>query len=173
MALYNVEHEYIEVSIQRQMRTTANAIYRAWTEATLMKQWFMTTARTNISIDVDAQVNGVYHIVDQRKTGTYTVEGIYEVLDAPTTLRMTVGIPAEDESVTHDILEVQITELEADAGLVQLDFRYEAAFPREKRLSHLEYRQAKKTYHDTIVHGFENMFDQLQRVIEQENERSK
>lgn len=162
MALYNVESEEIDVHIQRQMRVSPEALYRAWTDVTYMKQWFMTSTHTNVAIEVDAQLQGKYRVVDQRKDKQFVVEGIYEALTAPQHVKMTMGVPDNAASIDHiDVAMHAVTE-----ELTQMDFVYKATFPRTRGMTNLSYKQAKKTYHDTLVHGFEHMFDTLQRTLE-------
>ena len=49
MAKYNVENEHVEIDIERLLKFTPEVVYEAWTKEELLKQWFMTTQRTNQS----------------------------------------------------------------------------------------------------------------------------
>ena len=50
MAKYNVENEHVEIDIERLLKFTPEVVYEAWTKEELLKQWFMTTQRTNQSL---------------------------------------------------------------------------------------------------------------------------
>lgn len=66
VAKYNVEDEYVQIHIERLLKYSPSLVYQAWTTASLLKQWFMTSQRTNQTFDVDVAENGKYRIVDKR-----------------------------------------------------------------------------------------------------------
>ena len=79
-------------------------------------------------------------------------------------LALTIQMP--DFSDQQDDIEVYFEE--RSPGITQMTFYYKSEIPKERRLTQLEYKQKKKEYHDSMVHGFENMFDTMQKYIEEQ-----
>lgn len=128
----------------------------------------MTTERTNKSIDVNAEQNGSYEIVDVRKGKENVVRGSYVTLNTNAYIVMTIGMPELSDS--EDTIEIEI--FEREPGITQMIFSYTAYIPRERRLTSLEYKQKKKEYHDSTAHGFEMLFDKLQTTLEEHEEEA-
>ncbi|HCY4977968.1 TPA: SRPBCC domain-containing protein [Staphylococcus aureus] len=150
MAKFNVENEHVEVEIEKLYKFSPELVYEAWTKKDLLKQWFMTSARTNKEIEADVKEGGKYRIVDQQRNGKVNViEGIYESLVMDEYVKMTIGMPGLSET-----------------GGTQMLFYYRSLVEKERRFTNLEYKQKKKEYHDAMVHGFELMFDKMYHVIE-------
>src|SRR5699024_4669222 len=165
---YNVENEYVEIQLERLFKVEPELVYQAWTAQRFLKQWFMTTERTNKSIDVNAEQNGSYEIVDVRKGKENVVRGSYVTLDTNAYIVMTIGM--RELSDSEDTIEIEIYEREP--GITQMIFSYTAYIPRERRLTSLEYKQKKKEYHDSTAHGFEMLFDKLQTTLEEHEEEA-
>lgn len=55
MAKFNVENEHVEVEIEKLYKFSPELVYEAWTKKDLLKQWFMTSARTNKEIEADVK----------------------------------------------------------------------------------------------------------------------
>lgn len=168
MARYNVENENVEIQLERLFKVEPELVYQAWTDQRFLKQWFMTTERTNKSIDVNAEQNGSYEIVDVRKGKENVVRGSYVTLDTNAYIVMTIGMPELSDS--EDTIEIEI--FEREPGITQMIFSYTAYIPRERRLTSLEYKQKKKEYHDSTAHGFEMLFDKLQTTLEEHEEEA-
>ncbi|MGX7525244.1 SRPBCC family protein [Staphylococcus aureus] len=163
MAKFNVENEHVEVEIEKLYKFSPELVYEAWTKKDLLKQWFMTSARTNKEIEADVKEGGKYRIVDQQRNGKVNViEGIYESLVMDEYVKMTIGMPGLSE--TQDVIEVEF--FERETGGTQMLFYYRSLVEKERRFTNLEYKQKKKEYHDAMVHGFELMFDEMYHVIE-------
>jgi len=165
---YNVENEYVEIQLERLFKVEPELVYQAWTDQRFLKQWFMTTERTNKSIDVNAEQNGSYEIVDVRKGKENVVRGSYVTLDTNAYIVMTIGMPELSDS--EDTIEIEI--FEREPGITQMIFSYTAYIPRERILTSLEYKQKKKEYHDSTAHGFEMLFDKLQTTLEEHEEEA-
>ncbi|MBO1205740.1 MULTISPECIES: SRPBCC family protein [Staphylococcus] len=168
MGRYNVENEYVEIQLERLFKVEPELVYQAWTDQRFLKQWFMTTERTNKSIDVNAEQNGSYEIVDVRKGKENVVRGSYVTLNTNAYIVMTIGMPELSDS--EDTIEIEI--FEREPGITQMIFSYTAYIPRERRLTSLEYKQKKKEYHDSTAHGFEMLFDKLQTTLEEHEEEA-
>ena len=166
MARYNVENENVEIQLERLFKVEPELVYQAWTEQRFLKQWFMTTERTNKSIEIDAVQNGSYEIIDVRKGKENIVKGSYVTLNPNEYIVMTIGMPELSDS--EDTIEVEM--FEREQGITQMIFNYTAYVPRERRLTSLEYKQKKKEYHDSTAHGFEMLFDKLQTTLEEYEE---
>lgn len=166
MARYNVENENVEIQLERLFKVEPELVYQAWTEQRFLKQWFMTTERTNKSIEIDAVKNGSYEIIDVRKGKENIVKGSYVTLNPNEYIVMTISMPELSDS--EDTIEVEM--FEREPGITQMIFNYTAYVPRERRLTSLEYKQKKKEYHDSTAHGFEMLFDKLQTTLEEYEE---
>ena len=166
MARYNVENENVEIQLERLFKVEPELVYQAWTEQRFLKQWFMTTERTNKSIEIEAVQNGSYEIIDVRKGKENIVKGSYVTLNPNEYIVMTIGMPELSDS--EDTIEVEM--FEREPGITQMIFNYTAYVPRERRLTSLEYKQKKKEYHDSTAHGFEMLFDKLQTTLEEYEE---
>lgn len=162
VAKYNVENENVEIRLERLFKVEPELLYQAWTDERFLKQWFMTTERTNKSIQVDAEQNGNYTIIDVRKGKENKIQGSYRTLTPFEYIVMTIGMPELSDS--EDTIEVEI--FEREPGITQMIFNYTAYVRRERRLTTLEYKQKKKEYHDSTAHGFEMLFDKLQIALE-------
>ncbi|BBD89286.1 SRPBCC family protein [Staphylococcus caprae] len=167
MAKYNVENEHVEIDIERLLKFTPEVVYEAWTKEELLKQWFMTTQRTNQSFEADIQEGGQYRIVDRRNGKQNVIEGTYKELVLDEYVKMTIGMPGLSEE--EDIIEVEF--FERENGGTQMLFYYRSLVEKERRLTTLEYKQKKKEYHDSTAHGFELMIDQMQNVLEEREEQ--
>ena len=167
MAKYNVENEHVEIDIERLLKFTPEVVYEAWTKEELLKQWFMSTQRTNQSFEADIQEGGQYRIVDRRNGKQNVIEGTYKELVLDEYVKMTIGMPGLSEE--EDIIEVEF--FERENGGTQMLFYYRSLVEKERRLTTLEYKQKKKEYHDSTAHGFELMIDQMQNVLEEREEQ--
>ena len=167
VAKYNVENEHVEIDIERLLKFTPEVVYEAWTKEELLKQWFMTTQRTNQSFEADIQEGGQYRIVDRRNGKQNVIEGTYKELVLDEYVKMTIGMPGLSEE--EDIIEVEF--FERENGGTQMLFYYRSLVEKERRLTTLEYKQKKKEYHDSTAHGFELMIDQMQNVLEEREEQ--
>ena len=163
MGKYNVENEYVEIRLERLFKVEPELLYQAWTDQRFLKQWFMTTDRTNKSIHINSEQNGSYEIVDVRKGKENVVKGSFITLTPYEYIVMTIGMPELSDS--EDTIEIEI--FEREAGITQMIFNYKAFVPKERRYTTLEYKQKKKEYHDSTAHGFEILFDKLQVVLEE------
>lgn len=163
MGKYNVENEYVEIRLERLFKVEPELLYQAWTDQRFLKQWFMTTDRTNKSIHINAEQNGSYEIFDVRKGKENVVKGSFITLTPYEYIVMTIGMPELSDS--EDTIEIEI--FEREAGIAQMIFNYKAFVPKERRYTILEYKQKKKEYHDSTAHGFEILFDKLQVVLEE------
>lgn len=164
IAMNNTQNERVEVKIVRLLKTSPEFAYQAWTDPEMLRHWFMTTSRSNKTIESDVTEGGHYLIIDQRQGKKIRVEGTYQTLIPGEHLCLTIQMP--DFSDQQDDINVYFEE--RSPGITQMTFFYKSEVPKERRLTQLEYKQKKKEYHDSTVHGFENMFDTMQRYIEEQ-----
>ena len=90
MAKYNVENEQVEIHIERLFKYSPELVYSAWTDINLLKQWFMTSQRTNKLFDADIHEGGQYRIVDARNGKQNVIQGKYEELVSDEYIKMTI-----------------------------------------------------------------------------------
>ncbi|EKU49002.1 SRPBCC family protein [Staphylococcus massiliensis] len=161
-----MQEETVQIEIVRLMKVSPETLYQAWLHPELLRQWFLTTPRTNQKLDNDPVEGGTYEIIDAKNQKELRVVGTYQVLIPDQHIVMTMGMPHLSD--VEDLIELYFEEREP--GICQMTFRYQSDIPKERRLTRLEYKQKKKEYHDSTVHGFEMMFDKLQQVIEEDDE---
>ena len=140
MAKYNVENEHVEIDIERLLKFTPEVVYEAWTKEELLKQWFMTTQRTNQSFEADIQEGGQYRIVDRRNGKQNVIEGTYKELVLDEYVKMTIGMPGLSEE--EDIIEVEF--FERENGGTQMLFYYRSLVEKERRLTTLSINKRKR-----------------------------
>ena len=133
MAKYNVENEHVEIDIERLLKFTPEVVYEAWTKEELLKQWFMTTQRTNQSFEADIQEGGQYRIVDRRNGKQNVIEGTYKELVLDEYVKMTIGMPGLSEE--EDIIEVEF--FERENGGTQMLFYYRSLVEKEKTFNYI------------------------------------
>lgn len=67
IAMNNTQNERVEVKIVRLLKTSPEFAYQAWTDPEMLRHWFMTTSRSNKTIESDVTEGGHYLIIDQRQ----------------------------------------------------------------------------------------------------------
>ncbi|MDO5375402.1 MAG: SRPBCC domain-containing protein [Staphylococcus rostri] len=161
-----MQNEAVEIELVRLMKTTPEKAYDAWVVPDQMKQWLMTTPRTNVAVHSDAVEGGTYQIRDVRQGKEREVTGTYEQLVPHEHIRLTIQMPALSDEA--DVIDVDFEE--RSPGITQMTFHYTSILKKLRSVSNLAYKQEKKAYHDHTAHGFELMFDTLQAYLEQDNE---
>ncbi len=70
----------IELSINKEIAAPVEAVFQAWTQPELMKQWFAPGAMTVPNAEVDLTVGGNYlvHMHDAEENSDHIVSGTYE-----------------------------------------------------------------------------------------------
>ena len=71
----------IKLVINKEITAPVEAVYRAWTEPDLIKQWFVPDSSMTVpNIEVDARVGGRYlfHVCDPAENSDHIVSGEYE-----------------------------------------------------------------------------------------------
>ncbi|NHA34721.1 MULTISPECIES: SRPBCC family protein [Staphylococcus] len=162
MEVKHMQNEWVEIKLVRLMKTTPTSAYRAWLEPEQLKEWFMTSRRTNQEIENHPVEGGTYRIVDQRQGKRLEIEGVYQTLVEDTHIIQTIQMPEFSDEAD----EIEVYFEERSPGITQMTFYYKGLVPKERRLTNLEYKQKKKAYHDHTAHGFELMFDTLQQELE-------
>ncbi|MBF1993771.1 SRPBCC domain-containing protein [Staphylococcus schleiferi] len=162
MEVKHMQNEWVEIKLVRLMETTPTSAYRAWLEPEQLKEWFMTSRRTNQEIENHPVEGGTYRIVNQRQGKRLEIEGVYQTLVEDTHIIQTIQMPEFSDEAD----EIEVYFEERSPGITQMTFYYKGLVPKERRLTNLEYKQKKKAYHDHTAHGFELMFDTLQQELE-------
>ncbi|EKN5193658.1 SRPBCC domain-containing protein [Staphylococcus pseudintermedius] len=166
MEVKHMQNEWVEIELVRLMKTTPLNAYHAWLDPNQLIHWFMTSRRTNQVIENDPVEGGHYQIGDLRKGKRIEVIGTYKTLKEGEQIVKTIQMPELSEHVD----EIEVYFEERSPGMTEMTFHYRGMLPKERRLTNLEYKQQKKAYHDHTAHGFELMFDVLQRELEAEFE---
>ncbi|KIX91155.1 hypothetical protein TP70_04225 [Staphylococcus microti] len=157
-----MQNESVEIELVRLLKTTPEKAYDAWVDPVQMKEWLMTTPRTNESVHSEATEGGHYQIIDVRQGKKREVTGVYEQLVPHTHIRLTIQMPELSDEA--DVIDVYFEE--RSPGITQMTFHYTSFLKKLRSVSNLAYKQEKKAYHDHTAHGFELMFDTLQAYLE-------
>lgn len=106
--------EHLEVSVRHRFRQPAERVFDAWLDVRLARRFlFSTNTGEMVRCDIDPRVGGRFVLTDRRPDGDVEHTGEYLVIDRPSRLVFTFGIPAA--SPTFDIVTIEITP-ETDGG---------------------------------------------------------
>ncbi|QLK86684.1 SRPBCC domain-containing protein [Staphylococcus sp. 17KM0847] len=159
-----MQNEWVEIEITRLMKATPADVYAAWIDPEQLREWFMTSPRTNVSVHSDGVEGGAYKVIDAAQGKKREVVGVYETLIPDRHIRKTIQMPSISEEA--DYIDVDLSE--RNVRLTEMTFKYKSFIPKERGTSNMAYKQKKKAYHDHTVHGFEMMFDTLQAHLEKD-----
>ena len=106
--------EHLEVSVSHRFRQPAERVFDAWLDVRLACRFlFSTDTGEMVRCDIDPRVGGRFVLTDRRPDGDVEHTGEYLVIDRPSRLVFTFGIPAA--SPTFDIVTLELTP-ERDGG---------------------------------------------------------
>jgi uncharacterized protein YndB with AHSA1/START domain len=106
--------KHLEVSVHHRFRHPAERVFDAWLDVHLARRFlFSTDTGQMVRCEIDARVGGRFVLTDRRPDGDVEHTGEYLVIDRPSRLVFTFGIPAA--SPTFDIVTIEITP-ESDGG---------------------------------------------------------
>lgn len=166
--MQHLQNEWVEINIVRLMKTMPSEVYEAWLDPEQLRLWFMTSQRTNQSVRTDRTEGGHYEVVDSRNGKVIRITGTYETLIPDEQIIKTIQMP----DFSEDVDQIEVYFEERSPSITEMTFKYRGIVRKERRLTHLEYKQKKKEYHDHTAHGFELMFDKLQTQLESEKHNS-
>lgn len=106
--------EPLEVKVRHRFRQPAERVFDAWLDVRLARRFlFSTDTGEMVRCEIDPRVGGRFVLTDRRADGDVEHTGEYLVIDRPSRLVFTFGIPAA--SPTFDIVTIEITP-ERDGG---------------------------------------------------------
>jgi uncharacterized protein YndB with AHSA1/START domain len=106
--------KHLEVSVHHRFRQPAERVFDAWLDVNLARRFlFSTDTGEMVRCEIDARVGGRFVLTDRRPDGDVEHTGEYLVIDRPSRLVFTFGIPAA--SPTFDIVTIEITP-QSDGG---------------------------------------------------------
>jgi uncharacterized protein YndB with AHSA1/START domain len=102
-----------EVELTRMFDAPREDVFRAWTDAAMMKEWFGPRIFTNSVCEVDAQVGGALRIVMRGPDGTeYPMRGVFREVIAPERLVFSnVPVDADDRALMLGVTTVIFEEV--------------------------------------------------------------
>ena len=102
-----------EVEMVRVFAAPREEVFRAWTDAKVLKLWFGPRGFTNPVCEVDAQVGGALRIVMRGPDGMeYPMRGIFRVVVAPERLVFSnVPVDAQDRALMLGVTTVIFEEI--------------------------------------------------------------
>jgi uncharacterized protein YndB with AHSA1/START domain len=104
-----------EVTIRRDINAPRERVFKAWTDAKQMAQWWGPNGFTNPVCDVDARPGGAIRIDMRAPDGTvYPMDGVFHEIVQPERLVFTSRAFAEDTNKT--LIKAHNTVTFADAG---------------------------------------------------------
>jgi uncharacterized protein YndB with AHSA1/START domain len=108
-----------EVELTRMFDAPREDVFRAWTDAAVMKEWFGPRNFTNSVCEVDAQVGGALRIVMRGPDGTeYPMRGIFREVMAPERLVFSnVPVDAQDRALMLGVTTVIFEEVRGGTKL--------------------------------------------------------
>jgi uncharacterized protein YndB with AHSA1/START domain len=102
----------VQATASRRFRAPADAVFDAWLDPALARQWFAPGMGTMTRVEIDARVGGTFWLVQRRDSGEAVHTGQYLEIDRPRRLVFTWQTPPQTE--TARIL-VDITALGDDS----------------------------------------------------------
>ena len=111
-----------EVELTRVFDAPREDVFRAWTDAAVMKEWFGPRNFTNSVCEVDAQVGGALRIVMRGPDGTeYPMRGVFREVVVPERLVFSnVPVDAQDRALMLGVTTVIFEEFR---GLTKITMR--------------------------------------------------
>lgn len=104
----------LKITLQHRFRQSAERVFDAWLDVRLARRFlFSTETGEMVRCEIDPRVGGRFVLTDRRPEGDVEHTGEYLVIDRPSRLVFTFGIPAA--SPTYDIVTIEISE-EPDGG---------------------------------------------------------
>jgi uncharacterized protein YndB with AHSA1/START domain len=98
----------ISVTLSRRFRASAERVFDAWLDPALASRWLFTTDQSEVTrCEIDARVGGRFEIVDHRDDGDIRHIGEYVVVERPSRLVFTFGVP--QFSPHFDLVTITIT----------------------------------------------------------------
>jgi uncharacterized protein YndB with AHSA1/START domain len=111
--------EPLEVKVRHRFRQPAERVFDAWLDVRLARQFlFSTDTGEMVRCDIDPRVGGRFVLTDRRPDGDVEHTGEYLVIDRPSKLVFTFGIPAASPSL--DIVTIEITPDDGGGCTLQL-----------------------------------------------------
>ncbi|GAP34084.1 SRPBCC domain-containing protein [Piscinibacter sakaiensis] len=98
----------LEVKVRHRFAQPAERVFDAWLDVRLARRFlFSTDTGEMVRCDIDPRVGGRFVMTDRRPEGDVEHTGEFLVIDRPSRLVFTFGIPAASPSV--DIVTIEIT----------------------------------------------------------------
>ncbi len=127
-----ITHADTTLQIKRAFKAPREKVFQAWTDPTVLKQWFAPTDQFTVPIaDVDFRVGGKYRIAMQAPDGVQHIAiGAYREIDAPRKLVFTWSW--EKKSMPDTLVTIEFSER---SGVTEMVFTHEL-FPSAEERDH-------------------------------------
>jgi uncharacterized protein YndB with AHSA1/START domain len=128
----------VRARVTLNIQASAEAVFDAWIDPTLMEQWLFKSPDNRLSARSDPRVGGTYSITEHAADQVITHDGIYAIVDRPKRLAFSLMVPQHFVGIAH--IEIGIREVGSGS---LLDFLARGAGPEdaqeiwERMLSHL------------------------------------
>lgn len=138
------------VRVQRAYPCTAEAVYDAWLDPRLARQfWFASAGGEVVRCDIEPGVNGTFTIVDRRQAGDQAAievehTGHFLQLDRPRRIAFSFGVPQFQSHETAVIIDI-----EPQGDGCELTLRHELGLADDETYSRIE--SAEQGWMDTLV----------------------
>ena len=138
------------LTLERHFNADREAVFRAWTDATALAQWFAPSNEFRVVVhELDVCVGGKYRIAMHEDDGIHVVYGEYLHIDAPHSLVFTWAWE-HDEDAVQMLVSIRLTEANGGTDMKLLHER----LPGE-------------TSRDLHSEGWTGCLDRLVGVVEQ------
>ena len=127
------------LSLSRQLKAPKEKIFQAWTDPTLLTQWFGPHGVITTAADVDLRVGGQYRLTMQEPDGSIIqLGGEYRVIKPPHKLVFTWTLDGQscDGSDGHFAETLVTIELEEISGSCRLTLTHEFLPTEESKAGH-------------------------------------
>ena len=140
------------VRVERVIRASAERVFRAWTEASAMRDWFAPDGFTIPEASVDARPGGAFRVRMRAPDGTdHVAFGTFRRVEPPRRLEFTWSW---ESAPPDEARETRVTvELKEEGGATRIVLLHEGFASDEERASH--------------EGGWTSCLDRLTRMLEE------
>ena len=99
--------EPADVRVERRIEAPIDRVFDAWLDPATLGEWlFRTPEGELVSASAEAEVGGAWQVTERRADGDWVHQGVYEAIERPTRLVLTLNVPKASADETRVIVAV-------------------------------------------------------------------
>lgn len=156
-----VEWEIVNLDMEFKVDASVEEVFKAWTDPSIFKKWFMTMEHTNKVAKNQLEINGDWEIIDVREGIEYRAIGTYIDIVEPYKLVFSFKMPQFSE--LEDIITVELIDLK---GTTEVKFNQGIKVPVDDSLDAEAIEKEKEAAKVATEQGYNYMFTFLKQIYE-------